>query len=469
MDDLSKLSPDQQFKLIGERLSQIQNPTLKAALAMEVFGKSGTKLLPMFANGATGIEELQQQARDLGLTMSTDDAQAAEAFGDTLDVLWKVLKKTVFTIGSALAPLLTEAAEGFTRVVVTVTNWIKQNKDLVVWVFKIAAAAVAAGAALIVLGTAISGVGAALGAIATVATGIGAAIATLGSIIAAILSPIGLVIAGVVALAGYLLDVSRVGEQALTWLASVFTDLKNDALAAFQGISDALAAGDIGLAAKVLWLTLKIEWQKGINWLQEKWVAFQEFFLSVWTDAVFGLSRIMTNAWAGLQSIWTETVAAMSTAWTVFASGAVSAWQGAQNFIARGIVQLMGMLDDSVDVEATLTTLQEDFQRQQQSRQRDTNQQARRHRSRPPAAAVRNRAAADRDARCARGGSPAGACPAPASVRRGPPGIRSRTGGGTAGVARRTGGSGEQTSGRGNRSGRIASNRRSWTSRAWTN
>ncbi|MBM4125193.1 MAG: hypothetical protein FJ246_09630, partial [Nitrospira sp.] len=327
VDDLSKLSPDQQFKLIGDRLSQIQNPTLKAALAMEVFGKSGTKLLPLFANGARGIEELQQQARDLGLMMSTDDAQAAEAFGDTLDVLWKVLKKTVFTIGSALAPLLTEVAEGFTRVVVTVSNWIKESKDLVVMVFKIAATAIAAGGALVVLGTAISGVGAALGAIATVATGIGSAIATLGSIIAAILSPIGLVIAGIVALAGYLLYVTGVGEQSLNWLAGVFIDLKNDALAAFRGISDALAAGDIGLAAKVLWLTLKMEWQKGVNWLQEKWIGFKEFFLSVWTEAVFGLSRIMTNAWAGLQSFWTETVAAMSTAWTVFSSGAVSAWK----------------------------------------------------------------------------------------------------------------------------------------------
>ena len=374
VDDLAKLSPDQQFKLIGDRLSYIQNPTLKAALAMEVFGKSGTKLLPLFANGARGIEELQQQARDLGLTMSTDDAQAAEAFGDTLDVLWKVLKKTVFTIGSALAPLLTEVAEGFTRVVVTVSNWIKENKDLVVMVFKIAAAAIAAGGALVVLGTAISGVGAALGAIAAVATGIGSAIATLGSIIAAIRSPIGLVIAGIVALAGYLLYVSGVGEKALTWLAGVFMDLKNDALAAFQGISDALAAGDIGLAAKILWLTLKMEWQKGVNWLQEKWIGFKEFFLSVWTEAVFGLSKIMTNAWAGLQSIWTETVAAMSTAWTVFSSGAVSAWKGAQNFIAKGIVHLMGLLDDSVDVDATLATLNEDFQREQQSRQRETNQ-----------------------------------------------------------------------------------------------
>jgi hypothetical protein len=375
--ELSGLSPDQQLKRIGDRLSGIEDPATKAAVAMEIFGKSGTKLLPLFAGGARGIEELQQQARQLGLTMATEDAQAAEAFGDTLDVVWKVLKKAVFTIGSALAPLLTEVAEGFTRVVVTVSRWIEQNKQLVVWVFKMAAAAVAGGAALIVLGATISGIGAALGAIATVATGIGAAIATLGSIIASILSPIGLVIAGVVALAAYLLYVTGVGEQALNWLASVFMDLKNDALAAFQGISDALAAGDIGLAAKVLWLTLKMEWQKGVNWLQEKWIGFKEFFLSVWTEAVFGLSRIMTNAWAGLQSFWTETVAAMSTAWTVFSSGAVSAWKGAQNFIARGIVHLMGLLDDSVDVEGTLAALDEDFQREQQSRQRDTAQRLR--------------------------------------------------------------------------------------------
>lgn len=371
---LSSLSPEAQFKLIADRLSQIQNPTLKAALAMEVFGKSGTRLLPLIANGTAGIEALQEQARQLGLTISTEDAKAAELFGDTLDDLWKVLKSTAFTIGSALAPTLIMAAKAVTQVVVMVTDWVKQNKELVVWMFKIAVATVAAGTALIVLGTAISGTGAALGAIASVVTGIGAAIATLGSIIASILSPIGLVIAGVVALAAYLLYVTGVGEQALNWLASVFMDLKNDALAAFQGISDALAAGDIGLAAKVLWLTLKMEWQKGVNWLQEKWIGFREFFLSVWTEAVFGLSRIMTNAWAGLQSFWTETVAAMSTAWTVFSSGAVSAWKGAQNFIARGIVNLMGLLDDSIDVEGTLAALDEDFQREQQSRQRDTAQ-----------------------------------------------------------------------------------------------
>ncbi len=49
--DLSKLSPDEQFKLIADRLSMIADPAIRTATAMSVFGKSGTKLLPMLQNG----------------------------------------------------------------------------------------------------------------------------------------------------------------------------------------------------------------------------------------------------------------------------------------------------------------------------------------------------------------------------------------------------------------------------------
>src|SRR5690606_5093228 len=153
VDQLAGLAPDQQFKLLADRLSRIEDPTLKAALAMKVFGKSGTQLLPLMAGGAKGIEELQQRARELGLTISKDDAQAATLFGDTLDDLWKSIKAGVFAIGSALAPMLTELIAKATKFVVAVVNWIKQNKALVVTVFKIAAAVVAAGIALIVLGS----------------------------------------------------------------------------------------------------------------------------------------------------------------------------------------------------------------------------------------------------------------------------------------------------------------------------
>ena len=37
----------------------------------------------------------------------------------------------------------------------------------------------------------------------------------------------------------------------------------------FGAIGDALAAGDISLAAKVLWAVLKLEWQKGAQCLTE--------------------------------------------------------------------------------------------------------------------------------------------------------------------------------------------------------
>ena len=270
MADLGRLAPEDQFSLIADRLSQIENPALRTAMAMQIFGKSGTKLLPLMQGGAKGIEELRQQARDLGLTMSTEDAQAAEAFGDKLDALWKVLKRTAFTVGATLAPLLTQVADAIMRAAKTTSDWIGRNKGLVVTIFKVGAAILAGGAALVVLGGAISGLGVVLGGIATLITAAGAAIGTLGTILASLLSPIGLVIGGLGALAAYIIYATGAGGDALAWLGDQFGVLKDTALAAWQGIGDAMAAGDLALAARIVWLTLKMEWQRGINFLEAR-------------------------------------------------------------------------------------------------------------------------------------------------------------------------------------------------------
>jgi hypothetical protein len=47
---------------------------------------------------------MQEQARKLGLTVSTETARDAAELNDALGTLWKVLKQGVFTIGGALAP-----------------------------------------------------------------------------------------------------------------------------------------------------------------------------------------------------------------------------------------------------------------------------------------------------------------------------------------------------------------------------
>ena len=373
--DLQGLSPDQQFERLADRISKITDPALRTAAAMEIFGKTGTELLPMMQNGAAGIQAFRKEAQDLGIVMSTEDAQSAAAFGDALDQLWAVLKSGVYAIGGALAPLLTDLVQSTTRIITTIVKWIRENKALIVTVFKIAAGVAAAGAALFALGAMISGVGAAFGVVATVITGIGSVLATLGTIVAALLSPIGLVTAAVVALGGYLLYVSDAGSAALTWLSETFHALKDEALAAWKGIGDALAAGDLALAAKILWLTLKMEWQKGVAFLEEHWIRFKEFFVSLAADAFYGTVSLMVDAWAGMQVAWVETTAFMSDAWTIFTGSLTKGWSTAQNFISKGVLKLMQLFDSELDVEGASQILDEELQKRNAAVDQQMNDQ----------------------------------------------------------------------------------------------
>lgn len=357
---LQRLSPDQQFELIADRLSQIQNPAERAALAMELFGKTGTTLLPLMANGAEGIIALRQQARELGLVMSTEDAQAAEEFGDTLDTLWKVLRMGVVQIGAAVAPVLSDLAETITRVAVTVASWIKENCALLATVFKVALGIMAAGAALFALGAVISGIGSGFGLLATLVTGLGAAIGFIGTVLGAILTPVGAVTVAVAALGAYLLYASGAGSAALEWLGQQFATLQTEALGAVQGISDALAAGDLALAAKILWLTLKLQWQKGINALNSLWLNVKAFFVSVWTEAVYNVAAIATNAWAGLQTGWTETVDFLADAWSLFSTGLIQGWHTTIGFIRKAWVRLKSLFDSDVNVDAEVARINDE-------------------------------------------------------------------------------------------------------------
>jgi hypothetical protein len=331
VEDLRGLSPDQQFKLIADRLSQIQSPALKAALAMELFGKSGTQLLPLMADGAKGIDALQAQARALGLTMSTEDAKAAEALNDAFDTLWKVIKQGVFVIGSALAPTLKAVSEWIVRTVVTTTAWIKQNKDLVVMIFKVAAAVLAGGAALLALGLTISALGTVLGALAGVIGAVIVAFKVIVAVIGAMLGPIGLVIAAIAALGAYLIYVSGTAGQAVQWLGGRFAELSRFASDSLRGIADALMAGDIALAARILWLSLKLAWDNGVAMLQRIWLAFSGFFVKVGYGAFYGVLAAAEFVWHAMKVVWIEGVSFLRKLWADFTNWHAKAVEGTAN------------------------------------------------------------------------------------------------------------------------------------------
>jgi hypothetical protein len=136
------------------------------------------------------------------------------------------------------------------------------------------------------------------------------------------------------------------------------------ASAAVGGMADALAAGDLGLAARILWLSLKLEWQKGVHALNAAWLDVKDAFLATWTEAVFGVAAIATNGWAALESGWIETVDVLADAWTLFTTGLTRTWNTAVGFIRQAWVRLKSLFDSDVDVDAEVARINADVEQQ---------------------------------------------------------------------------------------------------------
>lgn len=57
LDEIGGLSADEQLMKIGDAINKIENPTQRAAMAMDIFGKSGGKLLTFFSDmGMQGVQ-----------------------------------------------------------------------------------------------------------------------------------------------------------------------------------------------------------------------------------------------------------------------------------------------------------------------------------------------------------------------------------------------------------------------------
>lgn len=92
-------------------LQSMDNETEKARLATELFGRSGTELMPLL-NGASGsIDEMRQQAKDLGLVLSDDVIDSGVSLTDTLDQMKRSFGAIVTNLGASLMPILEKVAK----------------------------------------------------------------------------------------------------------------------------------------------------------------------------------------------------------------------------------------------------------------------------------------------------------------------------------------------------------------------
>lgn len=104
--------------LIADKLSKIQDPMVRNAIAMKLFDSEGVAMVQMLGEGAEGMEKLRAEARRLGLVIGEDAARDSEQFQDTLTNLKSSLLGVRNIIGAAVIPEFIKLGEQLTALIV---------------------------------------------------------------------------------------------------------------------------------------------------------------------------------------------------------------------------------------------------------------------------------------------------------------------------------------------------------------
>lgn len=91
---------------IAEHFKNLPDGATKTALAMELFGKAGARLVPLLNQGKEGLAETRKEAERLGQVMSTETARAAEEFNDNLKRLQTGSSALGLTLANEVLPPL---------------------------------------------------------------------------------------------------------------------------------------------------------------------------------------------------------------------------------------------------------------------------------------------------------------------------------------------------------------------------
>ena len=102
-EDIQRLSPDRQFAAIAAALGQVEDPARFAAMSVEMFGRSGGELAPLFRRSNEELEQFIAWGRQAGVVMDQDMVDKAQRAADQftrLSLAWEGVK---WQIGAPMA------------------------------------------------------------------------------------------------------------------------------------------------------------------------------------------------------------------------------------------------------------------------------------------------------------------------------------------------------------------------------
>ncbi|HOQ06143.1 MAG TPA: phage tail tape measure protein [Anaerohalosphaeraceae bacterium] len=304
------------------------------------------------------IEAIDNAAGTAAKTAKVMDS----GLGGALRRMFSAFEGIAVAIGRAISKPLSIAADVIAAISKRIIELVDEHRVLVAVSGAAAAAIVATGMALVGLGIAFKVAAFALGTVRVLITALLLPFKALSVVFAMLASPIGLTVAALGGLTGALLYTSGAGGKAISFLSSKFSDLKSAAIEAWEGIAAAYAKGDLGLAMRIAWLTIKMEFEEGINEIRKKWVDFRFWFAEIAYDAFYGALAAWEIVQHGIVVGMIEAAAAATNAWDTFVSWWKKAIEGTAMALAKVYNWMMSLVDRNWDSEAFASGLNEELQ-----------------------------------------------------------------------------------------------------------
>lgn len=114
------------FDAVLQQIANTSDPAEKTRLAMEAFGKSGGKLIPMINN----LKTLREEARAKGLVPTDEAVRMADELGDKFSTVFQQLKMGMFEISAAWAPIILPLVDAVSDLLSSTLQWIRANGEL---------------------------------------------------------------------------------------------------------------------------------------------------------------------------------------------------------------------------------------------------------------------------------------------------------------------------------------------------
>ena len=154
--DFKGLDAQGQFLLFAERLSKLEDPAMRAAVAFKIFGRGAQEIFPLLEQGRDGIEDLMAESRNLGFVMGKEEAEAAEKLAIKFKLVERSVKYVIRAIGEAVSVMQGQMLDKAMAIVLGVRDWVKANQEAVQTIAKVVAIVVFGGGALVAFGTALA-------------------------------------------------------------------------------------------------------------------------------------------------------------------------------------------------------------------------------------------------------------------------------------------------------------------------